>query len=298
MIRKVIKQANQAYTITLPIEWVRKNSIDKNPEIKLEIQDKSLLVSNMHEVALRKEVVHFDTDNLFAIGRRIHSLYAKGIDEITIHSKEEISSKLIETAAELIGYALVSQNKNVYTIKDIGGGNYSDLDEIFKRVFQMVLMFYEAAINDICGKQSETLVGLDKRDEEINKFCLFLQRAINKMSYADPIKGRVLFTYSFSLEKIGDEIHRLWRTNINNKSKKTEKLKQLMLFAKEGLDLSFDFFYENNLAILDKIHKIKIKVRKDAEALTKQESLDFGRHIIKIVEDSADLGHLSMMMKE
>lgn len=298
MIRKVIKQANQAYTITLPIEWVRQNAIDKNPEIDIIVQDKSLIVSNNKEVSSKKAKIVFENEERIVLARRIHALYAKGIDEIEITSKEDISSKIIDIMTELIGYALVSQNKNTYVIKDIGGGNYSDLDEIFKRVFQMVLMFYDSAIEDLFGKESETQDSLDNRDMEINKFCLFLERAINKMSYSDPIKGRALFTYSFSLEKIGDEIHRLWRTNVKSKTKKTEKLKELLILSKEGLELSFDFYYTSNFETMEKIYKIKEKVRKNAELLSKQESFDFARHAIKIVEDAADLNHLAMMINE
>ncbi len=298
MIRKVIKQANQAYTITLPIEWVRANNIDKKPEINIEMQDRSLVVSNIHEVSLKKAEIILEQNDSIALARKVCALYAKGIDEISISSKEDIHAAILESTSELIGYALVSQNKNNYVIKDIGGGNYSDLDEIFKRVFQMVLMFYDSAITDIFGKGVETLSGLDKRDAEINKFCLFLERAINKMSYSDPIKGRAMFTYSFSLEKIGDEIHRLWRTNIGNKTKKTDKLKEIMLLSKEGLDLTFDFSYNNDVTLPGKIHKIKVKIRKEVESLSKQESMDFGRHAIKIIEDAGDLSHLSMMMRE
>ena len=67
------------------------------------------------------------------------------------------------------------------------------------------------------------------RDREVNKFCLFLQRAINKSSYPDVVNSRALFSYSYMLEKIGDEVERLWRTNIKNKIKKTKEFKEIFL---------------------------------------------------------------------
>ena len=298
MIRKVIKQANQAYTITLPIEWVRDNNVNKNQEVDVIIQDKSLIISNKKEVSIKKAKIVLDTVERVTLGRNIQALYAKGIDEVEIVSNQDVSSNIIEVMTEVIGYALVSQNKNVYIIKDVGGGNYSDLDEIFKRVFQMVLIFYESAIEDIFGKEIEKEGSLGNRDKEINKFCLFLERAINKMSYSDPVKGRALFTYSFSLEKIGDEIHRLWRANLNSKIKKTNKLEELLLLSKEGLDLTFDSYYTKDILAAEKIYKIKEKIRKDAELLSKQESFEFARHAIKIIEDAADLNHLNLIMKD
>lgn len=298
MIRKIIKQANQAYTITLPISWVRENNIDNNREIELEIQDKSIIIKNTKEISLKKEEIKFNTKNRLLIKKKIQALYAKGIDEIKINSSKDIEKIIIDILKSVIGYALVKSSDKEYIIKEISGGNYSELDDIFKRVFQIVLSFYDSAIKDIFGKEIETMEGLNNRDREVNKFCLFLERAINKMSYSDQIKGRIMFTYSFSLEKIGDEIHRLWRTNIHKKFKKSTQLKEILDLSKKGLELSFNFHYGVNSDIEEEIHRIKEKVRKDALKFKKTEEIEFVRHAIKIVEDAADLLHLSLMNKK
>jgi phosphate uptake regulator len=296
--RKIIKQANQAYTLTLPIDWVRVNNLDKkDSEVEVFSQDKSLTITNTGNVALKKVKLVIEDCSECPLWSRFNALYARGVDEIEVHASEDISSMILECISQDIGYALVSQNKGVYTVKDIGGGNYSDTDEIFKRVFQMVLMFYDSAIQDIFGEQKETLEKAEKRDEEINKFCLYLQRAINKMSYADPIRGRILFTYSFMLEKIGDEILRLWRTNINQDVKKSEKVKEIVHLSRQSLDLVFDFYYTFNTEIADEIYLLKRKARKTILSLSKQDAstISFVHYALQIIEDSADITHLNLM---
>jgi phosphate uptake regulator len=299
MKRKVIKQANQAYTITLPIEWVRKNKIDEKTELEVNESEKSLILLNTGEVEHKKisiDVTNFDEIN---ISRIIKALYARGIDEIEIISDKNISSFISKDIHNTIGYALVSQKDNRYVIKDLGGGNYSELDEIFKRVFQMILLFYESAIDDVFGKQKESLDGLIARDGEINKFSLFLQRAINKMSYPDQIKGRLLFTYSFEIEIIGDEIQRFWRTNIKYNIKKTEQLKKLAQDSLKGLEKAFEFYFQFNPKIAEEIKSLRDKVREDSLKLEKLNKYDsrFARHIVKIIEEAADLSHLTLMIK-
>jgi phosphate uptake regulator len=182
MKRKVIKQANQAYTITLPIEWVRQNNIEENREIELELAEKSLIITNKGRTQIQKRSLNIDELKLRNVTRAIQALYARGVDEIEIISKREISNEFSRALRDTLGFALVSQKNDTYIIKDISGTNYSDLDEIFKRVFQMLLLFYESAIKDIFGSEKETMESVDLRDSEINKFCLFLERAINKMS--------------------------------------------------------------------------------------------------------------------
>ena len=296
--RKIIKQANQAYTLTLPINWIRENNLNKkDSEVDVSVQDKSLTVTNTGGISIKKFKFSLDNTNERALWTRFNALYAKGIDEIEISSNKEISSIIIESITQTLGYALVSQSKGIYVVKDIGGSNYSNIDEIFKRVFQMVLMFYDSAIEDIFGKEKETRESLSKRDEEINKFCLYLQRAINKMSYSDPVQGRILFTYSFALEKIGDEILRLWRTNIEQDIKKNDKIREIVNISRQGLDLVFDFYYSFNSEIGNKIHVLKDRARKLALSLDKIDGSTsrFIHYVLQIIEDSADLSHLNLM---
>jgi len=298
MRRKIIRQANQAFTLTLPIEWVRENNLDKkNSEVDISVQDKSLSVTNTGNVSIKKAKLNINNCKECALWSKFNALYAKGIDEIEIHSSEDASSLIIECISQNLGYALVSQNKGIYIVRDIGGGNYSNIDEIFKRVFQMVLMFYDSAIEDIFGAEKETLESLNKRDEEINKFCLYLQRAINKMSYSDPVQGRMLFTYSFALEKIGDEILRLWRTNIEQNIKKTSKIREIVNLSRETLNLVFDFYYYFKPELGDKINDLKNKARKSLLSLNKIDAPTsrFLHYTLQIAEDSADLTLLNLM---
>ncbi|MBT3398276.1 phosphate uptake regulator PhoU [archaeon] len=300
MKRKIIKQANSAYTMTLPIDWVRANKISGSSEVNVSVEGKSLVVSNEGVVEGKKVKIDVEGLDDRNISRQITALYARGVDEIKITScKKVCSSKIINMLGNTLGYAIISHDEGEYVIRDMGGGNYSDLDEIFKRVFQMVISFYYSAIKDIFGKQEETIEGLWARDREINKFCLYLQRAVNKMSYPDPIMGRLLTTYSFELERIGDEIQRLWRTNLKYNVKKTDKLRKLAETSAEGLGRAFDFYYQFNPKVAEDIYVLREKVREDSLKLLglDKHTVRFTRHIVKIIEDAADLSHLTLMMK-
>ena len=301
MKRKIIKQAGKAFTITLPVEWIRQNDLSEKSEIDLEIRDKSLVITSGRRVAGEKVKIDVNEASRRNIARIINALYARGVDEIEMLSVKDISPVLSQLLNQNLGYALVKQSGNSFVIRDIGGGSYQDLDEIFKRVFQIIILFYESAINDIFGKEKETLESLRAREVEVNKFCLLLQRAINKLSYPDTTKGRALFTYSFALEKISDEIHRLWRTNIENRNKvkKSAKLKELALLSSEALGKSFDFYYQFNPERVKEIYEIRTEAMEKAISFIRLDSYTamFIRHIIKIAEDSADLSHLALMMK-
>ncbi|MBR9706483.1 phosphate uptake regulator PhoU [Candidatus Pacearchaeota archaeon] len=299
MRRKVVKQGNQAYTVTLPIAWVRRNKIDETREVEMSDSGKSIRITNEGKIRIKKAKLKIEDMNSRNIYRHLSALYAKGIDEIEIESSKDLTSKILTGLNNTIGYALLCKKDNIYQIKDIGGSTYSDLDEIFKRVFQMILSFYEASINDIFGEEKETEQGLRIRDTEVNKFCLYLQRSINKMSYPNSTRGRILFTYSFEIEKIGDEITRFWRTNIEYNPKKSEEFKKFALKSLGVLDQAFELYYQFNSEKLEKLYASRKKIRAESLKLkaTDKHTVRMIRHIVKIIEDASDLSHLTLMRR-
>ena len=186
-----------------------------------------------------------------------------------------------------------------YIIRDISGVSSENLDNIFKRVFQMILNFYDQAVDDIFGENKESYETVKQIDGEVNKFVLFLQRSIMKLSYPDPVVGRIMFAYSFALEKIGDEILRIWRTNIENKVKKDKKTKEIILLSKKGLEKAFEVYYQSSPEKVKEIMKIKDSIRKKSIKLLNinPATTKFLMHSVKIVEDSSDLTHLALMKK-
>jgi len=300
MKRKVIKQANQAYTITLPIEWVRQNKINEKTELEVTPEEKSLIIrSTTGKVEGGKIKIDVDELSTRSAHIMVGALFAKGVDEIEVNCNKNISEKLMSACANTLGYAIVSQEKNKWIIRDIGSADSQDIDEIFKRIFQMILAFYDSAINDIFGEEKETEENLGLRDREIDKFCLYLQRAVNKMSYQNAIDGRTLFTYSFELEKLSDEIERLWRTNIKYKVKKTKPLRELADLVKTGLEEAFDAYFMFSLSRVGECTKIREKVREDSLKYYKAnpETMRFIRHLVKIIEEANDLTPLNIMRR-
>jgi len=300
MKRKVIKQANQAYTITLPIEWVRQNKINEKTELEVTPEEKSLIIrSTTGKVEGGKVKINVEELKTRSAHVIISALFAKGVDEIEITCNKNISEKLMSACANTLGYAVVSQEKNRWIIRDVGSVNSQDIDEIFKRIFQMILAFYDSAINDIFGEEKETEENLGLRDREIDKFCLYLQRAVNKMSYQNAIDGRTLFTYSFELEKLSDEIERLWRTNIKYDVKKTKPLKELAEIVKNGLEQAFDAYFMFSLDRIGECSKIREQVREDSLKYYKAnpETMRFIRHLVKIIEEANDLTPLNIMRR-
>ncbi len=299
MKRKVIKQANQAYTITLPIKWARENNLEKNQEVEITEEENKLLISTSSKIVSKKIKYDFSEMDTRNISLHLSSAYSKGIDEIEIISDKKINKEITTAVNSLPGYTIISQKENTYLIKDLNFGKYDNLEEIFKRAFQIILSFYESAINDIFGQNKETIEDLVLRDSEINKLCLFLQRSINKKAYPDAIEGRILFSYSYELEQIGDEILRFWKTGMEMNPEKNTAIKKLAQKSYESLAKAFDFYYQLPTKENSQVYDLRQEIREDFLKITTKNiaTQKLLRHAIKISEQANDLTQLSIMKK-
>ena len=67
MRRKIIKQGNNSFTLTLPIKWVKENSIEKQNEVEVDYFEKDLILKNLfHQELLIK--IHQDHKPSYDIG--------------------------------------------------------------------------------------------------------------------------------------------------------------------------------------------------------------------------------------
>ncbi|MFC1750360.1 AbrB/MazE/SpoVT family DNA-binding domain-containing protein [Pseudomonadota bacterium] len=297
MKRKIIQQGKQAFTITLPIEWIRQHGLDKNSEIDIAAEGKNLVISSGKTI--QGEKIKLDFNGLVNREMYVHVIaaYVRGVDEIRIVSDKDISSNIYGILAVISGFGMVEQSKNLYVLRDINPGFYSSLEEIFKRVYQMILSLYDSSIRDIFGEQKETRESAFQKDMEINKFCFYLQRAVNKISYSDKIEERVIFTYSHMLEQIGDEIRRMMYVNIDNEIKKGKNVKELVLKSKEVLDKSFFLFFNYNKKTPGKIYVLRNEVREIFRKIQNSDihTIDFCRHAVHISELVAHLNELAIL---
>jgi len=293
MKRKLIKQAGQAVTITLPIEWIRQNGLKAGDEIDIETIEKDLVLRSGKKTVTGSIKLDLTPFPMRVRCIYINAAYAKGVDEVEL----ETDQGYYPDVSQNIGFAVVSQKGNKYTIRDVSGLSSEDLDNIFKRVFQMIISFYDAAIDDVFGESKETYETLKKTDSEINKFVLFLQRSIMKLSYPDPSVGKILFAYSYALEKISDEILRMWRVNIEHKIRKDKEVKKLILISRKTLGKAFEIYYHQSPEKINESLDLRYCILKKYLQLSKLNSAtsEFLMHAIRIAQDSHDLAHLAVM---
>jgi len=294
MKRRLVKQANQAMTVTLPIGWIRENKLKAGDEIDLELCEKNIIIRTENKSSGGKANFDFQGFDRRKSITYINSAYANGIDELEVKTELDIYNIISQN----IGYAIVGEHKCKYTIKDLSGGTTTDLRDIFKRVFQMLITFYESALKDVFYDHKADIQIVSSMDREINKYTFFLQRQIMKHAYDNQSVGRIMFAYSFWLEHLGDLISRLWLVQLTSKFSLNKIDESICALSMKSMHASFQAWYQFNDEIIDDLIAGKAEIRKKImrSGNSNPAKSMFLNYALKIVEDCADLAHLAIML--
>ena len=120
MRRKLIKQGNGSYTITLPIKWVRKI---KKSEIEI-IEDKGSLILIGEELFEEKKVI---LKEKFMLANTLRSIlagyYRQGINDITLTNNQFDLETISQIVDSFTGYIITDFDKKLkkalaYSSKD------------------------------------------------------------------------------------------------------------------------------------------------------------------------------------
>lgn len=262
--RKVIKFGNSSYVVTLPFEWVKKNSLDKGNNIYVTENKDSLILTLNKETEIKQAEINLDDMPLKLFNRKLISYYLKNFKYIKITGNNVIE-KLEEIRIlkeKLSSIEIVEINQNYIMLKDLTSPNELNISKIINDIVEMEKVLFDELLNEKKPNKSYLISSLDVN---INKLSFLAYKAINYNLdvWQDQVYVRDAIHYHrivSSFESIGDILKRVARyLKESDKNKEhhhhicfeIEKLKDYFIFITNFLQK--DINLENNLKLhLDK----------------------------------------------
>ncbi len=201
MKRKVVSQGPSSMMVSLPIKWVKEFGISKGDEVDISEQGQNLVVSSEKKKVGGKVVISLESDDQFYVYRHIQSAYVNGYDEIGFrYSSSKIANGVQEAITKfLVGFELISQDKDGCIIKSISSEKEEEFDVVLKRVFQGILQMDELFYNFLKkGEDMDLIINLERIN---NRQVLYLQRVVNR----GKVGSEFLYAILMLLEKLANE---------------------------------------------------------------------------------------------
>jgi|APSaa5957512622_1039677.scaffolds.fasta_scaffold58096_2 phosphate uptake regulator len=256
MKRRIIKQGHNAFTITLPTNWVKNLNLKPKEEIDV-VENGNQLIINAKKNS-NKNSISFDLSGLPIpiLWKYISTIYREGYDEIIINFKDpykkyenaysystaysedvkipreekNVFSTIMDIANRFIGIEIIDFKKDHCVIRQMEEPSDKQFDNAVKRIYFIIDQFFQDLIIAIEKDDLRVLEETHITDTNLDRFHDFCCRVLNKTGSRSPHKSQLTFTTLYILEMLADEFK-----NISNyllgKGKITDK-KAMLKFCK------------------------------------------------------------------
>lgn len=228
MKRKINQVGTGTYTVSLPMEWIKLNKLAKGDLLEVLIENKNLSMiagpSNINE-SITIDITEFDRTSIF---ETLRALYRNGYDEIkcifnkpeTLHTRTKNSLKIIEVISEevsrLIGFEITDEKKDSCIIKDLSGSDYKTFDEIYRKVFHIMVDLCRDLYQGYKNNDKVILEAIYHKHFTLHKFSSYCLRSINKNNKM--LNKHNLFSVLINTDLINDKIKHGARLYLKNNS--------------------------------------------------------------------------------
>ncbi len=187
MKRKIIRQGNHSYTLTLPIDWIREQEIQEGQEVDLEQEAGSLLINLPKDRDRHKQIVFFDISKLKEEEERtikniLNQAYRKGYDTIRIRTKSQEEVALIADIVKksLLGFDTMEEKNKIVVAASIAEPSSDNYQTILNKLFFIIKVQIDGILTDIKTGKAHDLARFETTKDEFDNYTNFLRRIIVK----------------------------------------------------------------------------------------------------------------------
>ena len=256
MRRKLVKQGQNALTLTLPSKWVKSQSLSAGNELEVLEQGTQLLLKNPSLVTPKRKVIqvqHFEREQ---IRSSIASAYKAGYTQIDLISKEEIYLKdLNKIINSFTGLEVISHGKKTIKIKCYLAVDSKDVDALIIKLFQTTVYLANEIQEQWESLDQEYLTDLVKvNNMKLRDHCL---RAIHSTKFSGD-KSYDYYDLVTIIEKITVELFYLSQTV--HKEKRIPLQPTYIIEIKELIDLFYRGYLKKDVMV---VQELWTKIRKE-----------------------------------
>jgi phosphate uptake regulator len=257
-----LQRIGSSILVSLPIEWVQANKLEKSDEVEIETSTNSVLITPTGGSRTPNEVViQYPISKQENISAYVTGAYLLGFDIIKIKGKSTISvedrEKIRGLMRRLVGMEIVEEDASNVNVQFLLDATTLSPDKILKRMSSIVLGMFRDTISCIVSDDKSVLQTMPSRDDEIDRQYFLLVRLIRsamvdkKLATALNLGNMDILDYRVAanlLETAGDTIvelaHSISELTISNTDMK--KLYDVGIEIENIHGKSIASFIENN----------------------------------------------------
>ncbi|MGI0061691.1 MAG: PhoU domain-containing protein [Nitrosotalea sp.] len=178
-----LQRIGSSILVSLPIEWVQANKLEKSDEVEIETGSNSISITPTGGSRPPNEVViSYPISKQENISAYVTGAYLLGFDIIKISGRSTISvddrEKIRGLMRRLVGMEIVEEDASNVNVQFLLDATTLSPDKILKRMSSIVLGMFLDTISCLTSDDRSVLQTMTSRDDEIDRQYFLLVRLI------------------------------------------------------------------------------------------------------------------------
>jgi len=263
MRRKIIRQGNKSYTITLPIDWIRDEELKEGSEVEIEREDSHLNIFLTKDARRIQNKISLDLKdyNNRTIINILNQTYRKGYDIITLnyHNNDQLLC-IKENIKELFGFEIVDIKNNECILQNIAEPSAEKFDVILRKVFLIIKEGSNEILNDLKDNKSDKSKKLDEEKKTFDNYTNLCRRLIIRDRIGGTKDSYSLLIIVSRLSLIYHAYYYMYKAIANKKISLNKETQNLFSETNKMFELFESAFYNKDFEKANKIGILKDKL--------------------------------------
>ena len=256
MRRKIIKQGNNSYTLTLPVNWIREEKLELGGEIEINQEDNHLVISLPKDIRRQEKAFEIEIKdyNERTIRNILNQTYRKGYDKILVKIPDKTQLEDIRdiTRNTLLGFEVITENGDHCIIQNIAEPSGDNFYAILRKIFFYIEDESKEILEDLTNKKYD----LKKRQHNkniVDNYTNLCRRLVIKDKMGGTKNSYLLFSVISRLSLIHHAYYYLYKFSSQKKLPISKPILDFLKETNEMFALFHKAFYTKDL---DKAHQV------------------------------------------
>lgn len=181
MKRRVIKQGNNSYTLTLPVDWVRELDLKEGSEVDVSEDEGKLVVVPDQGKVLKEISIELDDSYEKNVRFALNQLYRKGYDRINVTVHDVNSIALIQNLMEELFFEMdvIEKKGKSCVLEMMSQPSMDNYASILKKLIYIIHDSMELIHTSVKTKKLAQMDDIDGMTRKYRKYDNFCRRFVN-----------------------------------------------------------------------------------------------------------------------
>lgn len=256
MRRKLIRQGDNALTVTLPAKWIQSHGLKAGEEVEIEESSNQVIIQADSKTEKKSAELKLTTKSEQIIRSNLNVLYRVGFDRIKVYFNTPEQQKIVKGVADsrMLGFEVIEENKNLMILENVTEPSEEKQEVLLRRIFLIIKDSFAVMTEDFNRNDFPHSSNLIQNSKNVDRYSNFCNRNISKKRFTEERIHSYWDLYSRLLLIQHSLLHLYEIIDKNRKIKLSSHTEKVFHQVRSNFEQLYEGFSKRDLKILEKVN--------------------------------------------